>query len=92
MRTVSSFCFSCPLGSQVVSSVYHMPYQPPDAGETAHRSRLTSLCFVLGAKWRKGEDSNHSLVFVSVEEQRSYSLLKCGRINEIPLTCTVDDH
>lgn len=73
MSIVSSFCFSCPLGSGVIFSVYHVPYQPPATEKLRTRSQLRFLRFVLGAKWRKGKDSNHLLVFVSVEEERSYS-------------------
>lgn len=55
MSIVSSFCFCYPLGSGVISSVYHVPYQPRAFGKLHTRSQLRFLRFVLGAKWRKGK-------------------------------------
>lgn len=71
MSIVISFCFCYPLGSGVISSVYHVPYQPRAFGKLHTRSQLRFLRFVLGAE-RK--DPNHLLVFVSVGQKRDLTL------------------
>lgn len=59
MIIVSSFSLSLPLGSGVLFSVYHVPHQPPSPPQLwSYRtlwSQLRFLCFVLGAKWRRGK-------------------------------------
>lgn len=83
MSIVSSFCFSRPLGSGVIFSVYHGPLikpppLPPPQPPTEPPGKLQQrgfLRFVLQAKRRKGKNSNHLLVFVSEEEDLiTYSL------------------
>lgn len=44
MSIVSSFCFSYPLGSGVIFSVYHVPYHPPAFGKLHTWSQLRFLC------------------------------------------------
>lgn len=90
MSIVSSFCFSCPRGSGVIFSVYHVSYQPPSIGKLHTRTQLWFLRFVLGAKWQRGKTQIICLSTLVWKRRDLISL--SSSINAISLTCTVDDH
>ncbi len=91
MSIVRLLCLSFPLGSGVICSVYLVADQPSAFGKLHEEAaKVPSLCSWSQVAERK--ERNHLLVFVSVEEKRSYSLFKCDSINVISLTRTVDDH
>lgn len=85
MSIVSSFCFSRPLGSRVIFSVYHEPYQPPakrkkSRGGILRASKAPLLCSLGQVVERK--DLNHLFVFISVEGERACSLLSLVSVQQ----------